>query len=200
MAMPGWMGSVIQYVRPSELKKELNEQFRLTHPKVERTLTLSQIRNLKKKIVDVAEEMDLDPSCVAQSFVYFEKLIIKDKVNKANRRLVAAACLLLALKASADEFLLAANENDLSPAGKGAPKETRETKYARLLETVDKHLDVSPKEVVTHEFSVFAALEFSLYVPAREMVPHLVRVGHLLKMKRIEEYADAEGKWWRAGE
>ncbi|KAJ3341609.1 CDK5 and ABL1 enzyme substrate 1 [Gonapodya sp. JEL0774] len=135
MALPGWMGSVIQYVRPSDLKKELNDQFRLTHPNIDESLTLSQIRNLKKKLVDVSEEMDLDLSCVAQSFVYFEKLILKDKVNKGNRRLVAAICLLLALKANSDEFLLAMRDNDLSsaPPKKGL-RESRETKYARLLE------------------------------------------------------------------
>ncbi|KAJ1550476.1 CDK5 and ABL1 enzyme substrate 1, partial [Cladochytrium tenue] len=96
--LPFFIGSIIQYSRPSEIKRELNERFRETHPTVDAHLTLSQIRNLKLRLVRIALTRNLELSSVAVAFVYFEKLVLKGFVTKPNRRLVAAVCLLLAAK------------------------------------------------------------------------------------------------------
>ena len=44
------------------------------------------------------------------------------------------------------------------------------------LQTVEKVLEVPPKEVYAHEFSVYAALEFTLFLPLWEIMPHLERI------------------------
>ncbi|KAJ3119006.1 hypothetical protein HK100_000482 [Physocladia obscura] len=45
-----------------------------------------------------------------------------------------------------------------------------------VVKTIEKVLEVSPKEVFQQEFSVFAALEFTLFVPLWQIMPHLDRI------------------------
>ncbi|KAI9105316.1 hypothetical protein DFS34DRAFT_644130 [Phlyctochytrium arcticum] len=154
ITLPCFMGSIMQYSKPSDIKKELNVHFRDTHPTVDTTLTLTQIRRLKERLLKVAEQQDLELSSVAAAYVYFEKLVLKNMVSKETRRLVAAVCLFLAAKV-----------ND--------PKELN---YTKLLEAMDKALDVSPKDVMANEFAIYAALEFTLFLPLWEVMPHLERI------------------------
>lgn len=148
------MSSIIQYSRPSDLKKELNEQFRQLHPDLDPSLTLTQIRKVKKNIYLVAQEMDLELSSVAKAYVYFERLILKKEVNKYNRKLIGATCLFLATKVN----------------------DPKEVSYANLLKVLNKIMDVSPKEIRENEFNVFVALEFVLYVPLWDIRPHFERL------------------------
>ena len=58
--------------------------------------------SLKRDMRAVSEECGLQPVTVAMAFVYFEKLVLQGRLNKQNRKLVAAACVLLAAKISSD--------------------------------------------------------------------------------------------------
>ncbi|KAJ3300327.1 hypothetical protein HK104_001745 [Borealophlyctis nickersoniae] len=197
LTLPCFMGSIIQYSKPSDIKKELNEHFRETHPSVDPSITLTQIRNLKEKMLAVADMQDLEFSSVASAYVYFEKLVLKNMVSKFNRRLIAG-------------------ENK---GGNEAVKvnDPKEVDYSKLLEVfthssccchpvtsgekvidtdfvasktkaMDKVLDVSPKEVYATEFSVYAALEFTLFLPLSEIMPHLERILDASKYGTVEEY------------
>ncbi|CAG8815065.1 95_t:CDS:1, partial [Racocetra fulgida] len=42
--------------------------------------------------------------------------------------------------------------------------------------SLHKHLDVTTKEVTEQEFAVFAALDFELYLPTSEFMPHFERI------------------------
>lgn len=53
---------------------------------------------------------------------------------------------------------------------------------------MDDELDVDSKEIHEHEFAVFADLEFNLYVPKREFMPHFERIFSHLEHKSIQEY------------
>ncbi len=45
-----------------------------------------------------------------------------------------------------------------------------------MLECIDKVLDVSPKELYLIEFQVYAALEFTLFLPYWDIAPHIERI------------------------
>ncbi|CAG8767670.1 14361_t:CDS:2, partial [Ambispora leptoticha] len=79
LSLSGIIGLMSHGTRPSDLKRESNELFRQTHPNVDPSLTLSQIRKVKAKLLAAAqhEDLDLELSTVAKAYAYFEKLILK---------------------------------------------------------------------------------------------------------------------------
>lgn len=58
--------------------------------------------SLKREMRAMGEDCSLQPVTIAMAFVYFEKLVLQGRLNKQNRKLVAAACVLLAAKISSD--------------------------------------------------------------------------------------------------
>uniref|UniRef100_A0A8C5VNE4 CDK5 and ABL1 enzyme substrate 2 n=1 Tax=Microcebus murinus TaxID=30608 RepID=A0A8C5VNE4_MICMU len=86
-----YMTTVIEYVKPSDLKKDMNETFREKFPHIK--LTLSKIRSLKREMRNLSEECSLEP---------VTKLVLQGKLHKQNRKLCAGACVLLAAKISSD--------------------------------------------------------------------------------------------------
>jgi hypothetical protein len=68
-------------MRPSDMKREMNEQFRLNHPEIPVELTLSKIRAIKLHLLEIGKQLDLEISSVAHAYVYFEKLVIKVFLN-----------------------------------------------------------------------------------------------------------------------
>ncbi|KAF9094128.1 CDK5 and ABL1 enzyme substrate 1 [Mortierella sp. GBA35] len=180
-----YMGSVIQYTRPSDLKRELNEHFRSRHPTIDPSITLSKIRKVKTDLLAISEELDLEISTAALAYAYFEKLILKGSwkgketnplstesntsiVTKENRKMIACVCLLLAYKV---------NEPKRSSG-----------EFATLMKYMTKHMDVSAKDIKESEFHVFSLLEFNLYLPRQEFLPHFEQILYRQDYLNVQEY------------
>ncbi|KAI9197401.1 uncharacterized protein BJ171DRAFT_223644 [Polychytrium aggregatum] len=161
ITLPCFIGSIISYSRPSDIKRELNEHFRDTHPSVDPSLTLTQIRKLKQRMVEIGKAVDLEVTTVAFAIVYLEKLILKTQVNKASRKLIAAVCLFLAIKV-----------NESIPTKAQMPPY-----FSSIMACIEDKLGpIGSKEVYSSEFAVYALLDFNLFLPMWEIEPHLQRI------------------------
>uniref|UniRef100_A0A096LX76 Cdk5 and Abl enzyme substrate 2 n=1 Tax=Poecilia formosa TaxID=48698 RepID=A0A096LX76_POEFO len=148
-----YMTTVIEYVKPSDLKKDMNETFKEKFPHIK--LTLSKIRSLKREMRLVGEDCGLQPVTIAMAFVYFEKLVLQGRLNKQNRKLVSAACILLAAKISSD---------------------LKKQEVKHLIQKLEERFRISRKELISFEFIILVALEMALYLPESKVLPHYRRL------------------------
>ncbi|KAM4691985.1 CDK5 and ABL1 enzyme substrate 2 [Rhinophrynus dorsalis] len=148
-----YMTTVIEYVKPSDLKKDMNETFKEKFPHVK--LTLSKIRSLKREMRNVAKECNLEPVTVAMSYVYFEKLVLQGRVNKQNRKLCAGACVLLGAKISSD---------------------FKKPELKHLLDKLEERFRSNRRDLVAFELTVLVAMELALYLPEAQVLPHFRRL------------------------
>uniref|UniRef100_A0A8B9R451 Cdk5 and Abl enzyme substrate 1 n=1 Tax=Astyanax mexicanus TaxID=7994 RepID=A0A8B9R451_ASTMX len=154
LIFPSYMTTVIEYVKPSDLKKDMNETFKEKFPHIR--LTLSKIRSLKREIRKLAQdECGYEEPTVAMAFVYFEKLVLQGKLHKQNRKLCAGACVLLAAKIGGD---------------------LKKHEVKTLIDKLEERFRVNRRELIAFEFPVLVALEFNLHLPEHEVMPHYRRL------------------------
>jgi hypothetical protein len=150
------------------------------------SLTLSKIRSLKQQALHAAVKARLEISTVALAIVYFERLCLNCRVDKSNRRLSFAACLLLAIKINeAHVGLVMTHEGKESSSKNTAttriqslyrPTKKSSTMFASLLEFFTQEWDISLKHLFAAEWGVFAALQFRLSAQPSQVSFHFKRL------------------------
>ena len=134
------------------------------------SLTLSKIRSLKKQALLGCLSADCEVSTVALACVYFERLCLDCRVDKRNRRLSMAACLLLAYKFNEPNVQLVEEIREDEGEGKRRRRKSilstfrvnrkNETTFASVMEFLSTEWGLAPKELFQAEFGVFVALGF----------------------------------------
>lgn len=159
------VSSILLFVKPHELKEELNKKFQEKHPWLADTgLSLSKIRNLKREALASCQRADLEIATGGLACLLFEKLVLSRYVTKANRKLYMSVCLLLAAKFN-------------EPKGAVAMK----TVIRKVLADIDQVHSIPAREVLQAEFMVYAQLSFNLHVPISEVQPHFTRLLKLIE-------------------
>jgi len=180
MHLPGFMETVISFVNTKELKRELNEKFRMNHAWINPTLTLSKIRRLRLKLADIVLEQQMEISTGALACVYLERLIYKGVVDRDNRKLIMSVCFVLAFKFNVE----------------GGPRSSDDEGPIRLpglcdlFTSLESHLGVRKKEILHNEFVIFANLDLGLSVTP-------VQLAHHLKHLKAEVVAREQGEKYR---
>lgn len=155
------------------------------------SLTLSKIRSLKQQALRAAVKARLEISTVALAIVYFERLCLDCRIDKTNRRMSFAACLLLALKINESHVGLASTQQEdkgdnSKPSSKTLATNRiqslyRSTKksnnmFSTLLEFFTQEWEISLKNLFSAEWGVFAALQFRLHAKPSQVAFHFKRL------------------------
>lgn len=168
------------------------------------SLTLSKIRSLKHQSLLAAVQARLEVSTVALASVYFERLCLDCRVDKSNRRLCFAACLLLATKLNEPNVGLVMQQGDSSGEDNMAarlkalarPNKRSSSMFAVLLEFFTQDWSLSLKHLFDAEWGVFSALGFSLHASPSQVTFHFKRLMRTLEWNPLE-YLGSEmyGQW-----
>jgi hypothetical protein len=136
------------------------------------SLTLSKIRSVKQQALLAAVKAKLEISTVALACIYFERLCLDCRVDKSNRRLCFASCILLSMKINEAYVGLVTPGSEANDDGGRRNSlhslirttNKSQTMFASLLEFFTQDWQLSLKQLFAAEWGVFA-----------------VRAGHCLR-------------------
>lgn len=150
------------------------------------SLTLSKIRSIKRQALLAAVKAKLEIGTVALAIVYFERLCLDCRVDKTNRRLSFAACLLLAMKMNEAHVGLVMTQQEQDEQSKNTatnrlqsfirPTKKSSNMFASLLEFFTQEWEISLKHLFQAEWGVFAALQFRLHAKPSQVAFHFKRL------------------------
>jgi hypothetical protein len=126
------------------------------------SLTLSKIRSVKQRaLIACVREMQMEVSTVALACVYFERLCLDCRVDKSNRRISFAACLLLAAKINESNVAIVHDQNKES-TDKGMiqswirPTQKQHTTFLSLFDFFTREWSIPLKNLFAAEWGVFS--------------------------------------------
>ena len=174
------------------------------------SLTLSKIRSLKHQALIAAVKAKLEIGTVALASVYFERLCLDCRVDKSNRRLTFAVCMLLAAKLNEPNVGLVMKQEKVTPSEESddiptklhslvRPNERSNDMFESLLGFFTQDWNLSLKRIFDAEWGVFAALGFSLHANPSHVASHFKRMMKSLEWN-VRDYLsrDMHEHWLRA--
>eukprot|EP00551_Chaetoceros_affinis_P006605 CAMPEP_0203667182 /NCGR_PEP_ID=MMETSP0090-20130426/4061_1 /ASSEMBLY_ACC=CAM_ASM_001088 /TAXON_ID=426623 /ORGANISM="Chaetoceros affinis, Strain CCMP159" /LENGTH=981 /DNA_ID=CAMNT_0050531273 /DNA_START=18 /DNA_END=2963 /DNA_ORIENTATION=- len=168
------------------------------------SLTLSKIRSIKQQALLACVDCDIEVSTVALACVYFERLALDCRVDKTNRRLTFAACLLIAVKINeANVTLVHEQSNKTTKKGVGVLKSWIRPRrdndgFASLLEFFAHEWSLSLKTLFAAEFGVFAALGFKLHATPSQVAFHFKRLTKKMEYSTRDYLGKEMYEQWQA--
>ncbi|CAJ0946652.1 unnamed protein product, partial [Mesorhabditis belari] len=148
----GYTSSFSHFRAQDEAKRELNERFRLQFPHIH--LTFTKFKSIKRELVSLAFTCELDASTLATALVYFERIVFKGLISKFNRKLVAGACLIVAVKVT----------------------DVGRMKIRDVVGEVENRLRESRRELLSYELPICVSLDFDLLPSETFLRPHMDRI------------------------
>jgi len=167
------------------------------------SLTLSKIRNIKQQALLACIDSNIEVSTVALACVYFERLALDCRVDKSNRRLTFAACLLIAIKINeANVALVTETPSKNTKKSVGVIKSWIKTNkggdvFASILEFFTHDWGLSLKTLFAAEFGVFAALNFKLHATPSQVAFHFKRMMKILDWSPIDYLGKSMYEQWQ---
>jgi len=174
------------------------------------SLTLSKIRRLKLQALIACVRAKMEVSTVALACVYFERLALDCRVDKSNRRLVFAVCLLLAAKMNErNSHIVHAQSREVSAGQREEtrrnkilpsfikPTETGKNQFASLLDFFAHDWGISLKSLFAAEFGVFAALGFNLQAKPSHVAFHFKRFMKSLEWNSVAYLGQEQYNQWQ---
>eukprot|EP00045_Choanoeca_perplexa_P004973 m.42133 g.42133 ORF g.42133 m.42133 type:complete len:438 (-) comp12860_c0_seq1:61-1374(-) len=154
IVLPSYHVSLTKHAEPSVLKKELNSKFKERHPNID--LSLTKLRSLKRDMRTIGRQCNLNSSTVAIAQLNFDRVVLSGLVNKEQRKVLAACCVVLAYKFDAST----------------KPSVTK-TYLKELFKVLEEKWRVESEDIIQAEMAVYSALSFHLHVELHELRPYL---------------------------
>lgn len=187
-----YVSTVISFADKRREKKDINRQFFIRHPRLEvLDIKLSHIRSIKLSLLQLCldESSPIELTTLAYAAWYWERLITGLLVTKANRKLVVAACVTLAVKfwecgnISKKLAYTWRKLDDLLFEGSGGGGDQGGG-------TVGFDTSSLAAKVKLIEFHIFAALDFTLLPPSFEIGEvYSERLLHLMNITMREYFS-----------
>jgi len=202
MNLPGIISSTIPFVKTKALAEELNEQFRDRHGD-RITLTLSKIRNMKKKMLNAAFPGGLYNvhhhyhHGYSSSSAHLDEIHLDQNKDSSHVDISTVTLAIVyferliingyvedknrKLVAATCLFLAFKLNNEITSA------QERSKHLGQLMDQLESSIGVSKKQILQNEFVIFANLNFDLVVPMNQLMPHMKRILEEQGIK-LEEY------------
>lgn len=150
-------------------KDKLNNEFCALHSHLESKLTLSKLSNLREDLIfGVWQECNFDIVTLAVGFTLFDRLLDMNLVNKINRKLYAAVCVLIAFKFIEETHLEEVKE--------------KKNELMKKFYHMDKRDLLTSQLILEAEFSVYAYLNFSVHLEFEEFKGNLEYIKNRLSI------------------
>jgi len=166
------------------------------------SLTLSKIRNLKSQALQACIKARLEVSTVAIACVYFERLALDCRVDKSNRRLTFATCLLIAIKVNEANVKIVHEEESNKVSKRGVLKSIIKPRqdydfFASLFTFFTHEWGLSLKQIFNAEWGIFSSLGFKLHAKPSEVSFHFRRFMRALEWSPLDYLGQEMYGYWQ---